>query len=47
MPKQLEVVVPSQVCLICRRGIEAIEQTVMIAGVLLAHERCAQSSRRD
>ena len=45
MPKQLEAMALSRVCLICRKGIQEIEQAVAIAEVLVVHERCARVSR--
>ncbi len=44
MANQLEAVCVGQACLFCRRAIEAAEGTVTIAGVLVAHERCARAT---
>lgn len=45
MANQLEALCVGQACLFCRRLVEASEEAVTIAGVLVAHERCARATR--
>ena len=47
MVKQPEAATVGQACLFCRQIVEANEGAVTIAGILVAHERCARSLRGE
>ncbi len=47
MASKLEAISDGQACLFCRRAIGPSEAVVKIAGVLVAHDSCARSSRRS